>query len=181
LKKVAVYCGSNNGARAEYVQSAVDLGKKIVERRFGLVYGGGRNGIMNAIASTVLSLNGDVTGVAPSMFVDAGRTREDLSRLLIVETMHQRKAKIVSMVDGFIALPGGIGTLEELLEILTWTQLGLNTKPCGLLNVCGYYDPLLEMLDRSVKEGFLNRSSRGLLLVDDQPAELFDRLFPVDV
>jgi uncharacterized protein (TIGR00730 family) len=181
LKKVAVYCGSNNGARAEYVQSAVDLGKKIVERGFGLVYGGGRNGIMDAIASTVLSLNGDVTGVAPRMFVDAGRTRKDLSRLLILETMHQRKAKIVSMVDGFVALPGGIGTLEELLEILTWTQLGLNTKPCGLLNVCGYYDPLLEMLDLSVKEGFLNRSSRALLLVDDQPAELFDRLFPVDV
>jgi uncharacterized protein (TIGR00730 family) len=181
LKKLAVYCGSSNGAREEYIESAVDLGKKIVERGFGLVYGGGCNGIMNIIAGAVLSSGGEVIGVAPRMFVDAGRTRNDLSQFYIVDTMHQRKAKIVSMVDGFIALPGGIGTLEELLEIYTWSQLGLNTKPCGLLNVCGYYDPLLQMFDRSVKEGFLSKTSRALLQVEEQPGALLDRMFPVEL
>jgi TIGR00730 family protein len=175
IRRLAVFCGSNPGARPEYVQATRSLGRLLAERGIGIVYGGSSVGLMAALADTMLDEMGDVIGVIPRMLVEREVANKALTDLRIVESMHERKALMAELADGFIALPGGIGTLEEFFEIWTWAQLGMHDKPCGLLNVAGYFDPLLEFLDRAVSEKFVREVHRKMVVVESDPAALLAR------
>ncbi len=177
MNKICVFCGSRPGRRPEYRAMAEVLGRLLANRGIELVYGGGNIGLMGFVADACLAAGGSVVGVIPEALVGrevAGRTVEHsgLSRLEIVDSMHVRKARMAELADGFIALPGGFGTFEELFEILTWAQLGFNQKPIGLLDVAGYYDPLLALGDRAVEEGFLSLESRELILARSEAETL---------
>ncbi|WP_438013917.1 TIGR00730 family Rossman fold protein [Sorangium sp. So ce315] len=172
LSRICVYCGSNPGASPAYREAAVQLGELLVARGIGLVYGGGRVGLMGAIADAVLARGGEVTGVIPHFLNQREIEHRGLTELHVVETMHERKAKMAALSDAFIALPGGIGTLEELFEAWTWTQLGSQDKPVGLLDVQGYYRPLIAFLDHVVSEQFLKPGHRAVLQVADDATEL---------
>lgn len=152
------------------------MGRELVERGYGLVYGGGNVGLMAVIADTVLEQRGHVTGVIPEALVGKEVAHSGLSDLRIVKSMHERKAVMAELSDGFIAMPGGIGTMEEFFEILSWAQLGIHDKPCGLLNVSGYYEPIIRFLDRAVDEDFLKSKHRALLIVEREPKPLLDDL-----
>ncbi len=173
--KICVFTGSRHGARTEYAEAAKLLGRELVERGFGLVYGGGNVGLMTIIADTVLDLNGHVTGVIPDSLVGKEVAHQGLTDLRVVQSMHERKALMAELSDGFIAMPGGIGTMEEFFEVLSWAQLGLHEKPCALLNVCGYYDPLIKFLDQAVTDDFIKPKHRALLIVESEPGKLLDR------
>ena len=175
IRRLAVFCGSNPGARPEYVEAARALGTLLCERRIGVVYGGSSVGLMAALADTMLENGGDIIGVIPRMLVEREVANNALSDLRIVESMHERKALMAELADGFMALPGGIGTLEEFFEIWTWAQLGMHDKPCGLLNVAGYFDGLLEFLDRAVDEKFVRDVHRRMVVVESEPADLLAR------
>jgi uncharacterized protein (TIGR00730 family) len=175
LKRIAVFCGSNPGARPDYVVAAKQLGRVLASRGIGLVYGGSNVGLMAAIADEMLDELGEVIGVIPKSLVEREVANTSLSDLRIVASMHERKAMMAELADGFIALPGGIGTLEEFFETWTWAQLGMHRKPCGLLNVAGYFDPLLAFLDRTVEEKFVRLIHREMVIVDDDPGSLLDR------
>lgn len=177
IKKVCVFCGSSPGANAQYTKKAEELGLELTKRKIGLVYGGAKIGVMGRIADSVLKNGGEVIGVIPEALKLKEVAHEGLSKLHVVDNMHSRKALMYEISDAFIALPGGIGTLDEFFEILTWTQLGLHQKPCGLLNVCNYYDKLLDFLDHMVSEKFVTRRHREMLLVDDTPLKLLDKFF----
>jgi uncharacterized protein (TIGR00730 family) len=172
LKKVCVFCGSSSGKRAEYAEAAIDLGRELVRQNIGLVYGGGDVGLMGIIADTVMSEGGEVTGVIPQFLAQKEVAHKDLTELRIVDSMHERKALMSELSDGFIALPGGIGTFEELIEVLTWQQLGVQAKPCAVLNSCDYFEHMLEQLDHAVAEEFLKPIHRDMLLVASSPADL---------
>jgi uncharacterized protein (TIGR00730 family) len=172
---VCVFTGSRHGAREHYASVAATLGRELVRRGYGLVYGGGNVGLMTVIADTVLALNGHVTGVIPDALVSKEVAHQSLSDLRVVNSMHERKALMAELSDGFVALPGGIGTMEEFFEVLSWAQLGIHEKPCGLLNVAGYYDPLMQFLDHAVAEDFIKPKHRALLLDESEPAKLLDR------
>ncbi len=181
MNKVCIFCGSRPGRLPEYRKIAEALGQLLAEKGLELVYGGGNIGLMGVIADACLAAGGSVIGVIPEALVGrevAGRAVEHtgLSRLEIVDSMHTRKARMAELADGFIALPGGFGTFEELFEILTWAQLGFHQKPIGLLDVAGYYDPLLALCDRAVDEGFLSPDSRALLLARSEPKTLLTAL-----
>ena len=173
--KICVFTGSRQGERPSYAATAKQLGRILVERGYGLVYGGGNVGLMNVIANTVLELHGDVTGVIPDSLVSREVAHQGLSDLRIVSSMHERKALMAELADGFIALPGGIGTMEEFFEVLSWAQLGLHDKPCGLLNVSGYYDQLIRFVDHAVAEDFIKPKHRDLLVVENDPSKLLNR------
>jgi uncharacterized protein (TIGR00730 family) len=173
--RICVFTGSRHGARSEYAEAAKRLGRELAARNYGLVYGGGNVGLMTVIADTMLELKGHVTGVIPDSLVSREVAHLGLSDLRIVNSMHERKALMAELSDGFIAMPGGIGTMEEFFEVLSWAQLGIHEKPCGLLNVCGYYDPLIQFLDHAVGEDFIKPKHRALLVVDSEPAKLLDR------
>jgi hypothetical protein len=175
LKRVCVFCGSSNGARPSYRDAAAGLGRLLAARGTGVVYGGGNIGLMGALADAALGGAGHVIGVIPEHLVSKELAHRGVD-LRIVHSMHQRKALMADLSDAFIALPGGYGTLEEFCEVLTWSQLGLHTKPCGLLNVDRYYDGLLRLVDHAVAEGFVRPESRDLVLVDEDAAHLVDRL-----
>lgn len=172
---LCIFMGSSRGARAEYLNAARELGRVLVERKYGLVYGGTSVGLMVAVANTVLEHRGHVVGVIPEALVEKEVAHRGLSDLHIVRSMHERKALMSKLSDGFIALPGGLGTMEELFEVLTWGQLGLHRKPCGLLNVCGYYDHMVDFLDHAVDERFLKLMHRSILMVETEPRILLDR------
>jgi uncharacterized protein (TIGR00730 family) len=174
-KKVCVFTGSRRGSRPEYAEAVTALGGELVGRGCGLVYGGGNVGLMTVIADTVLGLAGHVTGVIPSSLVSKEVAHRGLTELLVVQSMHERKALMAELSDGFVAMPGGIGTMEEFFEVWSWAQLGLHEKPCGLLNVSGYYDPLIEFLDRAVAGDFIKPKHRALMIVEEQPGRLLDR------
>jgi len=176
LKGICVFCGSSSGARLTYRQAAVALAALLVKRDIRLIYGGASVGLMGEIANAVIAGGGSVTGIIPRFMVGREVAHRNLSELRLVETMHERKALMAELAEGFIALPGGVGTLEELTEIFTWASLGLHAKPIGVLNVEGYFDSMLTFLDHAVAEGFLGSKRRALLLVDDQPQALLDRL-----
>ena len=180
IRRLAVFCGSNPGARPEYVASARAFGRLLCARGIGIVYGGSSVGLMAALADTMLDELGDIIGVIPKMLVDREVANKALADLRIVGSMHERKAMMAELADGFVALPGGIGTLEEFFEIWTWGQLGMHQKPCGLLNVAGYFDPLLEFLDRAVEEKFVREVHRNMVVVESDPAVLLSRFEAYD-
>jgi uncharacterized protein (TIGR00730 family) len=171
-----VYCGSGVGGQDGYAEAARGLGRVLVARGFGLIFGGGRIGMMGVLARTVLAGGGEAIGVIPKDLMDKGLGLAGATSLHVVETMHARKALMAELADAFIAMPGGFGTAEEFFEALTWAQLGLHAKPCGLLNVHGYFDHLMRFVDHAVRERFIDPAHRGLLLVDDSPAALLERL-----
>jgi uncharacterized protein (TIGR00730 family) len=175
IRRLAVFCGSNPGARPDYVQAARSFGKLLASRGVGIVYGGSNVGLMQALADAMLDELGDIIGVIPRMLVEREVANTALTDLRIVDSMHDRKALMAELADGFVALPGGIGTLEEFFEIWTWAQLGMHDKPCGLLNVAGYFDPLLEFLDRAVAEKFVREVHRKMVIVESDPATLLSR------
>ncbi len=174
--RVCVFCGSRSGERPVYAETAVALGTLLAQRGFGLVYGGGNIGLMGLIADAALAAGGEVIGVIPQHLLEREVAHKGLSALHIVDSMHARKALMAQLSDMFIAAPGGFGTLDELCEILTWAQLGLHGKPCGLLNVMGYYDPLLAMFDHATREGFLSAQHRQLVVSGNNAQHLIDRL-----
>jgi uncharacterized protein (TIGR00730 family) len=176
LRKVCVFCGSSPGGRSEYAELAHELGTLLGRRGIGLVYGGGNVGLMGVVAEAALASGGEVTGVIPDALVERELALRSVTDLRVVETMHERKALMAELSDGFIALPGGIGTFEELFEVLTWAQLGIHSKPCGLLDVQGYYERLCAFLDHAVAERFMSQSHRDLLQVERDPASLLERL-----
>ncbi|MBC7780245.1 MAG: TIGR00730 family Rossman fold protein [Proteobacteria bacterium] len=176
MKAVCVFCGSNAGALPEYRAAAEMLARQIVEAGCTLVYGGGRVGLMGVIGDAAMAAGGRVIGVTPRRLVEKEVAHAGLTELRVVESMHERKAMMAELSDAFIALPGGIGTFEEFFEVLTWSQLGFHAKPCGLLNVAGYYDQLLAFLDHSTAQGFIRREHRGMVLTDTEPARLLDQL-----
>jgi uncharacterized protein (TIGR00730 family) len=176
LKRVCVFCGSSSGVRAEYTEAAISLGHELVKQNIVLVYGAGNVGLMGTIADTVLSEGGKVIGVIPEFLVKKEVAHKNLSELHIVESMHERKALMSELSDGFIALPGGIGTFEELFEVLTWQQLGVQAKPCGLLNTSEYFEHLLNLLDHAVNEKFLKPFHRDMLLAADDAKQILEKL-----
>jgi uncharacterized protein (TIGR00730 family) len=176
IRTVCVYCGSSPGRQAGYIAAARALAVVLVERGIGLVYGGGRVGLMGAIADAVLAAGGHVTGVIPRALASKEVAHDALSELIVTESMHTRKNIMADRADAFVALPGGIGTLEELFEVWTWSQLGFHEKPCGVLNVEGYFDGLIGFIDHAVNEQYLRPSHRDILLVDRDHGALLDRL-----
>lgn len=175
MNKISVFCGSSPGARSEYVETAKQLGLALVERNIGLVYGGASVGIMGKLAETVIAAGGEVIGVIPVALVDKEVAFEGLPDLRVVNSMHERKAMMADLSDGFVALPGGLGTIEEFLEAITWAQLGMHTKPCGVLNVCDYFRSLMDFLDRAVAEKFIRAEHRSMVLLDEDPNALLDQ------
>ena len=167
MRSICVFCGSRPGVRPAYRAAAELLGKTLAERGLELVYGGGNVGLMGVVADACLAAGGKVVGVIPRALMEWEVGHEGLSRLEVVDSMHTRKARMAELADGFIALPGGLGTFEELFEILTWAQLGFHNKPTALLNVEAYYQPLIQLMDRGVGEGFMKAENRGLLLAED--------------
>lgn len=171
-----MYCGSNFGAREEYTQAAIALGTLLARTGRRLVYGGGKVGLMGVVADAVLSRGGEVIGVLPQALMTKELAHAGLTKLHVVDTMHDRKALMADLSDAFIALPGGLGTLEELFEVWTWAQLGLHQKPIGLLNVAGFYDPLVSFLDSLVREQFVRIENREALAVAEQPQALLEAM-----
>lgn len=171
-----MFCGSSNGRQEIYAEQARVLGQAMAFREIGLVYGAGGIGLMGAVADSVLEAKGEVTGIIPYALATKERAHP-AANMRIVNTMHERKALMAELSDAFIALPGGFGTFEELLEIITWGQLGIHQKPIGLLNTAGYYDPLLAMIDRAVEEGFILPNYRNLIVVDSEVEALLEKLF----
>jgi uncharacterized protein (TIGR00730 family) len=174
LKRISVFCGSRDGGRPSYAHAAEALGQALLQRGIGLVYGGGGVGLMGRISETVKSGGGEIIGIIPSALLGREVGRQDIGELRVVRSMHERKAMMVEISDGFIAIPGGFGTFEEFCEIVTWAQLGLHAKPVGLLNVDSYFDPLIEQFDRSVTEGFAYAENRALILHETNPDRLLD-------
>ncbi|MGG0666861.1 TIGR00730 family Rossman fold protein [Viridibacillus arvi] len=175
MKTLAVFCGSSNGASDIYVEVAKKLGKELVKRDITLVYGGASVGVMGAVADAVLEAGGKVIGVMPSFLEKREISHKNLTELIVVDSMHDRKEKMAELADGFMALPGGPGTLEEFFEIFTWAQLGLHQKPCGLLNINHYYDPLITLFNHMSDEQFLHEKYRTMALVDVDPSGLLDQ------
>lgn len=175
MKKLAVFCGSSNGASEIYIESAKKLGKELAKRNISLVYGGASVGIMGAVADSVLNEGGYVIGVMPSFLDNREIAHKNLSELIIVDSMHERKDKMAALADGFIALPGGPGTMEEFFEVFTWGQLGLHKKPCGLLNINNYFDLLINFFSQMNKQEFLQEKYLSMLMNDSDPASLIEQ------
>jgi hypothetical protein len=175
VKRVCVFAGSSAGTRPEYAAAARALAGECARRRIGVVYGGGSVGLMGVLADAALAAGVEVIGVIPRPLASRELAHTGLTEMRVVESMHERKATMNALADGFVALPGGLGTFEETLEVLTWAQLGIHAKPVGVLNVEGYYDGLLRWLSHAVGEGFVRREHLGLLLFADAPGELLDR------
>ena len=175
MKAVCVYCGSSPGRLADYADAARALGQALVARNLGLVYGGASIGLMGLIADTVLQLGGRAVGVIPQALARKEVVHRHLTELHVTQSMHERKTMMAELSDGFIAMPGGIGTFEEIFEIWTWAQLGIHAKPCGLLNVAGYYDALTTFLDHAAAEQFMKPPHRAMLIVEQQAEALLDR------
>lgn len=176
LQTICVFCGSSRGKDPVYAREAEKLARTLLQRKINLVYGGANVGLMRIIADTCIEGNGKVIGVMPSSLVEREVAHDNLTEMHIVASMQERKEKMGILSDAFIALPGGYGTFDELFEVLSWCQLGLSSKPVGLLNVGGYFDPLLSMLDHSVAEGFLREEHRNCLISSDDPEELLSQM-----
>jgi uncharacterized protein (TIGR00730 family) len=176
VQSLCVFCGSRQGLDPAYTKAARLLGTMLAEANIRLIFGGGHVGLMGVVSNAALEAGGDVIGVIPRSLVERELAHAGLTDLRIVGSMHERKALMSDLSEGFITLPGGTGTLEEFFEVLTWAQLGEHEKPCGLLNVAGYYDPLLSVFDHMVHKGFLSQSNRALVLVESEPERLLKRI-----
>ena len=176
MKRLCVFCGSNVGARPAYAGTAREMASELFRRRLGVVYGGGGIGLMGVLADAMLALGGEVIGVIPRPLATQELAHRGLTEMRVVESMHERKALMASLADGFVAMPGGLGTLEETLEVLTWSQLGIHRKPIGLLNVEGYYDGLLAMIAHGVRETFIRREYLALFVSAETPSHLLDEM-----
>jgi len=181
MKRICVFCGSSPGKRPAYEEAARAMGRELVERGISLVYGGGNVGLMGVIADTVMTAGGEVIGVIPQALADREIANIGVTDLRIVDSMHTRKAMMADLSDAFIAMPGGVGTFEEFFEAVTWTQLGVHRKPCGLLNAADFYSPLVDFIDRAVAEGFIRPVHRAAIVVDDDSARLLDKLSAVEL
>jgi uncharacterized protein (TIGR00730 family) len=176
MRRALVFCGSSAGHRPEYSERAAELGRTLAQRGVTVVYGGASVGLMGALAAAAIGAGGEVIGVIPRRLVEMEIAHDGLSRLHVVETMHERKALMAELADAVIAMPGGVGTLDELFELLTWRQLGFHRKPIGLLEVADYWAPLLGFMDHAVQERFLRPATRAALVVERDPGPLLDRL-----
>jgi uncharacterized protein (TIGR00730 family) len=176
MQRVCVFCGSSRGARPAYAAAARALGRELVARGQGLVYGGGNVGLMGVVADAVLAAGGEAIGVIPHALMAREIGHTGVTTMHVVDSMHERKARMADEADAFVALPGGVGTFEEMFEAITWTQLGLHAKPCGLLNEDGFYDDLLRFLDHAWAEGFIKPETRAIVKASADPAELLDLL-----
>ncbi len=176
MERICVFCGASPGARVAYRNATEELARLLVAERIGVVYGGGGVGLMGALADAVLAEGGAVTGIIPRALVDREIAHRDVADMRVVGSMHERKALMAELADAFIALPGGLGTLEELFEVYTWAQLGLHRKPCALLNVEGYYDGVVDFLSHAVEERFVREEHREMLIVEQEPEALIERL-----
>ncbi len=175
MKRICVFCGSSPGAKPDYIQTARLLGRTLAKMKITLVYGGASVGTMGQLAKSCLESGGEVIGVIPKKLVEMEVSYKGLTRLHVVETMHERKAMMAELADGFIAMPGGLGTIEEFFEVLTWAQLGMHRKPCGLLNICHFYDKLMDFLDLTVEEQFVEINHRGMIQIDESPEGLLKK------
>lgn len=176
MRTLCVFCGSSPGVRKDYAAAARGLGRAMVERGVRLVFGGGQVGLMGVVADAVMEAGGEAVGVMPKALLEKEIGHQRLTELQVVGTMHERKALMADLADAFVALPGGYGTFEEFMEVLTWAQLSLHEKPCGLLNVAGFYEPLVNLFDRAVEEGFVRPDHRSLALLEEDPQRLLDML-----
>ena len=179
IRRICVFCGSNRGSESAYVDAARALGRLFASEGIALVYGGGSVGLMGELADSVLAAGGEAIGVIPQALADREIAHAGLTKLHVVDSMHTRKAMMADLSDAFIAMPGGVGTFEEFFEAVTWTQLGLHRKPCGLLNVAGFYTPLAAFIDQAVSEGFIKPVHRASMVVDDNAERLLDTLAQV--
>ncbi|WP_445487274.1 LOG family protein [Niallia sp. 03133] len=177
MKRIAVFCGSSNGASPIYLESAKALGKELAKREIELVYGGSCVGLMGAVADAVLHEGGKATGVLPHFLAEKEIAHKGITNMIVVDSMHERKAKMAELADGFITLPGGAGTLEEFFEIFTWAQLGLHQKPCGIFNINHYYEPLIRLIHHMADAGFLQEKFREMALVASDPITLLDQFY----
>ncbi|KAL1564393.1 Cytokinin riboside 5'-monophosphate phosphoribohydrolase log1 [Salvia divinorum] len=176
FKRICVFCGSRAGNKPSFTDAALQLGKQLVERKIDLVYGGGSVGLMGLVSKTVFDGGCHVLGIIPKALVAHEISGEGVGEVIIVADMHKRKAQMAKNADAFIALPGGYGTMEELLEIIAWSQLGIHDKPVGLLNIDGYYNSLLALFDKGVEEGFIEDSARNIVVLADSPDQLISKL-----
>jgi len=176
MKSVAVFCGSKKGNKEIYSLAAQQLGKLLASHQISLIYGGGKVGLMGVLADEVMKHGGHVIGIIPEKLMEYEVGHTGISELIVVKGMHERKARMNELSDGFICLPGGIGTLEEIFEVFTWAQIGYHEKPCAMLNVGGFYDPLKQMLSHTVKEGFLAEESNSQLIFNNDPEALLDKM-----
>jgi len=174
--RLCVFCGSKTGDDPRFSEAAVQTGTLLAQRGIGVVYGGGRVGLMGLLADAARAAGGEVIGVIPQSLAEREVAHSGLSELHVVDNMHDRKALMAELSAGFIALPGGFGTLEEFCEVITWSQLGIHTKPCGILNVAGYFDNLIAMFDYAVRRGFINEVHRKIVLESEEPSELIERM-----
>jgi len=181
MKRICVFCGSSLGVRAEYAEMAMTLGGLIARRGMGLVYGGGNVGLMGVVADGALAAGGEVIGVIPHALAAREIAHHGVTDLRVVDSMHTRKAMMAELSDAFITMPGGFGTFDEFFETVTWTQLGVHRKPCGLLNVAGFYSPLAAFIDQAVSEGFIKPIHRQSIIVDDNPERLLDALSTIEL
>lgn len=181
MKNICVYCGSSAGNNPLYTEAAKELGHAMLQRGMGLVYGGASIGLMGVLADTLLAGGGQVIGVIPQALARKEVAHEGLTELVVVHSMHERKMKMAEAADGFLSLPGGLGTLEELFETMSWAQLGLHAKPCALLNVDGYFNYLLSFLEHAVAAGFIKHKNIDMLLVADRPANLIEMMLTYQV
>jgi uncharacterized protein (TIGR00730 family) len=175
MERLAVFCGSSFGASEDYKTGAILLGKELAKRNITLVYGGSSNGLMGVVADTVLNEGGQAIGVIPRVLEEREISHKGLTELIKVETMHERKAKMADLSDGYVVLPGGTGTLEEFFEMFTWGQIGLHQKPCGLLNINHYYDPLISLFDHMIEQKFLQEKFRSMAIIEEKPDTLIDK------
>lgn len=181
MNRVCVFCGSSVGVNPAYAAAATQMGTLLATRGIGLVYGGGNVGLMGVIADAALAAGGEVIGVIPRALADREVAHTGLADLRVVDSMHSRKAMMAELSDAFVAMPGGVGTFEEFFEAITWTQLGLHRKACGLLNVDGFYSPLVTFIDQAVTKGFIRPVHRTAIVVDDDPSRLLDTLSTIDL
>jgi len=181
MKRLCVFCGSSVGSNPAYAEVATTLGTLLANRGIGLVYGGGNVGLMGVIADAALAAGGEVIGVIPKALADREVAHHGVTDLRVVDSMHTRKAMMAELSDAFVAMPGGVGTFEEFFEAITWTQLGLHRKACGLLNVAGFYTPLAVFIDQAVTDGFIKPVHRAAIVVDDDPERLLDTLTTIEI
>jgi uncharacterized protein (TIGR00730 family) len=180
IRRVCVFCGSSAGEGSPYLDAVTRLGRTLAERGIGLVYGGSRMGLMGRLAQTVLDAGGEVTGIMPRALMNREVAHSGIQEMIFTESMHDRKSEMVARSDAFLAAPGGLGTLEAFFEVLTWGQLGFHRKPCGILDVDGYYRALGHLLEHAAHEGFIQSSHRDMVLIDDSPGRLLDRFASYD-